>query len=76
MGINKKRLVVVKCGLVFLNIVLVLSAVAASVIYSDKLEKRQSEANINSFISTIESMKQIANNCDRSRKITLRRYPG
>lgn len=59
---NKKKLAIIKIALVILNVLLITGTVISSLLYSDRLKKRQSESRLNGFFSTIESMKQISNN--------------
>ena len=59
---KKKKTVVIKFGLVILNIILVLTAVVVSLVYSKNIQKEQRQQKLDAFCSTIESMKQISGN--------------
>ena len=48
--------------LILINVILVLGAIAFSVKYSNRVREEQKEAELNTFESTIESMKQISIN--------------
>lgn len=59
---NRKKSIIIKTALALFNVILIVGAVVSSLLYSDKLKKRQAESRLKGFISTIESMKQISNN--------------
>lgn len=61
-SLNENRAALVKFGLVLVNIILVVTAVVVSTIYSQNIQKEQKQQELNSFCSTIESMKQISGN--------------
>ena len=52
----------IKRILIFINIILILAAVIFSALYSNGIREEQKEAELNTFESTIESMKQISMN--------------
>lgn len=53
---------VIKFFLILLNIVLVLSSITFSLSYSKKLQDEQTKSELDTFESTVESMKQISDN--------------
>lgn len=60
-SVGNNRMKAIKIGLVIINIVVILSAVAFSWIYSKNLREEQKKTELDSFRATVESMKQISN---------------
>lgn len=53
---------IIKFFIVLLNIILILSSITLSLLYSKKLQKEQTQSELDTFESTVESMKQISDN--------------
>lgn len=52
----------IKFFIVLLNIILILSSITLSLLYSKKLQNEQTQSELDAFESTVESMKQISDN--------------
>ncbi len=59
---SHKKALIIKLILVFINIALLLTAILFSLLYSKNLQAEQTQARLDSFCATVDSMKQISDN--------------